>query len=114
MRDRLTELQGFTFTPAVEESRPEENHTAEDVELVQQAIVFEGEDVMDGIYKEAQALRKEMMLLKLDVSVSGSRTPGSSRLSGGSAASNGTLTRSDGTSRPERRPFTLGWRSWGS
>lgn len=67
MRDRLTELQGFTFTPAVEESRPEENHTAEDVELVQQAIVFEGEDVMDGIYKEAQALRKEMMLLKLDV-----------------------------------------------
>lgn len=67
MRDRLTELQGFTFTPAEEESRPEENHTAEDVELVQQAIVFEGEDVMDGIYKEAQALRKEMMLLKLDV-----------------------------------------------
>lgn len=67
MRDRLTELQGLTSKPAGEESGPEENHTAEDVELEQLAIVFEGEDVMDGIYKEAQALRKEMTLLKLDV-----------------------------------------------
>lgn len=69
MRDRLFELQ--TSKPAEEELRPEESHghTSEDDEehLEQQAIMFEGEEVMDGLYKEAQALRKEMLLLKMDV-----------------------------------------------
>lgn len=62
MRDRTSELQ--TFKPAVEENH---NPTTEDEDLEQQAIVFEGEDVMDGIYRDAQAMRKEMQLLKLDV-----------------------------------------------
>ncbi|XP_037603486.1 syntaxin-11a [Sebastes umbrosus] len=62
MRDRISELQ--TFKPAVEENH---NPTTEDEDLEQQAIVFEGEDVMDGIYRDAQAMRKEMLLLKLDV-----------------------------------------------
>ncbi|XP_074515914.1 syntaxin-11a [Sebastes fasciatus] len=62
MRDRISELQ--TFKPAVEENY---NPTTEDEDLEQQAIVFEGEDVMDGIYRDAQAMRKEMLLLKLDV-----------------------------------------------
>ncbi|XP_044022234.1 syntaxin-11a [Siniperca chuatsi] len=68
MRDRLCELQ--TSKPAGEESRPEENHshTTEDEEHVElQAIVFEGEDVMDGLFKDTQAMRKEMLLLKMDV-----------------------------------------------
>lgn len=69
MRDRLFELQ--TSKPAEEELRPEESHdhTSEDDEehLELQAIMFEGEEVMDGLYKEAQALRKEMLLLKMDV-----------------------------------------------
>lgn len=66
MRDRLFELQ--TSKPAEEELRPEESHdhTSEDDEE-QQAIMFEGEEVMDSLYKEAQALRKEMLLLKMDV-----------------------------------------------
>ncbi|XP_054470016.1 syntaxin-11a [Anoplopoma fimbria] len=65
MRDRLCEL----VKPTGEEYRPAENpdHSAEDEEVEQQAIVFEGEDVMDNIYKEAQVMRKEMELLKLDV-----------------------------------------------
>ncbi|XP_022605900.1 syntaxin-11 [Seriola dumerili] len=70
MRDRLCELQTFTPMPAEEERRPAENHnhTADDEEYLEQhAIVFEGEDMMDGIYKEAQAMRKEMLLLKMDV-----------------------------------------------
>ncbi|XP_023276697.1 syntaxin-11 [Seriola lalandi dorsalis] len=70
MRDRLCELQTFTPMPAEEVRRPVENqnHTADDEEhLEQHAIVFEGEDMMDGIYKEAQAMRKEMLLLKMDV-----------------------------------------------
>lgn len=70
MRDRLCELQTVTSKAAEEERRPEANHLhdIEDEEhLVQHAIVFEGEDVMDGIYKEAQVMRKEMLLLKMDV-----------------------------------------------
>ncbi|XP_026155577.1 syntaxin-11a [Mastacembelus armatus] len=69
MRDRLCELQTFVSMPAGD-GWPEENpdHNTEDEEhLEQQAIVFEGEDVMDGIYREAQAMRKEMFLLKMDV-----------------------------------------------
>ncbi|XP_071354121.1 syntaxin-11a isoform X1 [Trachinotus anak] len=68
MRDRLSELQTFTPGPAEVGRRPEEDHTAEDQDhLEQHAIVFEGEDIMDGIYKEAQGMRKEMLLLKMDV-----------------------------------------------
>lgn len=68
MRDRLGEL--LSSKPAVEIRLEEnQNHTINDNEenLEQQAIVFEGEDEMDRTFKEAQALRKEMLLLKLDV-----------------------------------------------
>lgn len=70
MKDRLGELQTFVLKPVEEERSPEgnQNSSAEGEEhLEQHAIVFGGEDVMDGIYKEAQAMRKEMLLLKLDV-----------------------------------------------
>ncbi|XP_040915826.1 syntaxin-11a [Toxotes jaculatrix] len=70
MRDRLCELQTFTTKPGEEEHRPEENHnhtTEDDEHLEQHAVVFEGEDMMDGIYREAQVMRKEMLLLKMDV-----------------------------------------------
>ncbi|KAI3367163.1 hypothetical protein L3Q82_008219 [Scortum barcoo] len=68
MRDRLGELQAAK--PAEEECRPEEDHSdasRDELHMEQQAIVFEGEDVVDDLYKEAQAMRKEMQLLKLDV-----------------------------------------------
>lgn len=68
MKDRLSELQSITSKPADEERRPEErNATADEVDLEQHAVVFEGEDVMDEIYKQAQVMRKEIALLKLDV-----------------------------------------------
>ncbi|XP_039993080.1 syntaxin-11a [Xiphias gladius] len=70
MRDRLCELQTSTPKPAEVEHRPEENHnsTAEDEGIVEEhAVVFEGEDVMDGIYKEAQGMRKEMLLFRMEV-----------------------------------------------
>ncbi|XP_028995245.1 syntaxin-11a [Betta splendens] len=69
MRDRLYELQTFSKA-AEEEPGPDADHvqTPEDEEhLVQHAVVFEGEDVMDGIYREAQVMRKEMLLLTMDV-----------------------------------------------
>ncbi|XP_034381124.1 syntaxin-11a [Cyclopterus lumpus] len=69
MRDRLCELEAFPSTPSGEELTLQENlnPTDEGEELEQHAVVFEGEDVMDDIYKSAQAMRKEMQLLKLDV-----------------------------------------------
>lgn len=68
MRDRLGELQASK--PAEVERRPEEDLSEagqDELHLQQQAIVFEGEDVVDDLYKEAQAMRKEMQLLRLDV-----------------------------------------------
>ncbi|XP_070698748.1 syntaxin-11a [Pempheris klunzingeri] len=70
MRDRLGELQTFTSKPAAEERGPEDIHdrtSGDEEQLGQQAIVFEGEDVISSTYKEAQTMRKEMLLLKMDV-----------------------------------------------
>lgn len=70
MKDRLLELQDFKSE--VEEPRSDEGIDPDngdpDGELLQQyAVVFQGEDIMGGIYKEAQVMRKEMLLLKMDV-----------------------------------------------
>lgn len=69
MKDRLIELTSSKH--AGEESWPEESHNnaSEDDEehLEQQAILFEGDDVLHDVYKKAQTLRKEMQLLRLDV-----------------------------------------------
>lgn len=70
MKDRLLELQDFKSD--VEETRSDEDQNPDDGdpdgELLQQyAIVFQGEDIMGDTYKEAQAMRKEMLLLKMDV-----------------------------------------------
>lgn len=68
MKDRLLDLHTFKEE---EEPRPEDDpnpeHDDDGVFLEQQAIVFQGEDIMNDIYKEAQAMRKEMLLLKMDV-----------------------------------------------
>ncbi|XP_034015783.1 syntaxin-11a [Thalassophryne amazonica] len=66
MKDRLIELQNFSKS-AENDDRSRETGTAEEENAVQQAVTFEGEDVMDVIYKEAQAIRKEMTMLKLSV-----------------------------------------------
>lgn len=63
MRDRLLELQ---TSKTAGEFGVEENHNSED-DVKQHAIVFEGEEVKDSLYKEVQALKKEMLLLKMDV-----------------------------------------------
>lgn len=66
------DLQTIVCAPAEdgEQHGPDEaqNLSSKDEEaLEQQAVVFHGEDVMDSIYKEAQAMRREMQLLTLDV-----------------------------------------------
>ncbi|KAM6912218.1 syntaxin-11a [Xenentodon cancila] len=70
MRDRLCDLQVYISEPAEESHDPEGSQsggTQNGERLQQYAIVFDGEDVMDGIYKEAQEMRKEMLLFKMDV-----------------------------------------------
>ncbi|XP_029981849.1 syntaxin-11a [Sphaeramia orbicularis] len=68
MRDRLCEMQTFTSRSAEEERRSEEGHTDPDEDRMEHhAIVFEGEDEVDRIYKEAHAMRKDMDMLKIDV-----------------------------------------------
>lgn len=62
----MFELQ--SIKPAGEELRFEESCGEEDEEhLEHQAVVFEGDEVIDNLYREVHALRKEMQLLKLDV-----------------------------------------------
>ncbi|KAM3871028.1 syntaxin-11-like [Diretmus argenteus] len=68
MKDRLCDLQGVTPKPVDLDSRPEELLTHDDEDsLDHHAIVFDSEDVMESIFKEAQSMRKEMALLKMDV-----------------------------------------------
>lgn len=66
MRDRLLDLQ--TSDPHVQEFRFEEAQSGEDVEEQEEHfIVFDGQEMMDGLYKEVHTLRKEMQLLRADV-----------------------------------------------
>lgn len=66
MRDRLLEL--LTSDLPVQEFADEENQSGEDVEeQVERIIVFDDQEMMNGLYKEVQALRKEMQLLRMDV-----------------------------------------------
>uniref|UniRef100_A0A8C7X5V7 Syntaxin-11 n=1 Tax=Oryzias sinensis TaxID=183150 RepID=A0A8C7X5V7_9TELE len=66
MRDRLGDLQVF-ISESPEEARPsEENQNPENAEPPE-LFMFDGEDEMDRIYKEAQLMQKEMLMLKLDV-----------------------------------------------
>lgn len=73
MKDRLPELQVFVSKLTEDERRPlaGRGQTADDdddgVRLAQHAVVFQGEDVMDDVYKEGHAMRKEMLLLQMDV-----------------------------------------------
>lgn len=68
MKNRLGDLQGIGARSAGTEAGSEEPLSAEeDGALDQDAVVFDGEDVMAGVFKEAQSTRKEIALLRIDV-----------------------------------------------
>nr|XP_043902749.1 syntaxin-11a [Solea senegalensis] len=70
MRDRLYELQNFTLQPVEETHSPEENynHPPDDEELLeQQAVVFDGEDLIESMHREVQTMRKNIQQLRTDV-----------------------------------------------
>lgn len=66
MKDRLLELQ--TSDLPVRGFEVEENQSGEDVEeQVERVKVFDDQEIMHGLHREVQALRKEMQLLRTDV-----------------------------------------------
>ncbi|MBN3308020.1 syntaxin-11 [Amia ocellicauda] len=66
MKDRLGDLQVVTQDSSHEE-REDDPSAVEDVEMEQQAVVFQDEHTMDDVFKEAQAIRQEISHLKVDV-----------------------------------------------
>ncbi|KAL0969788.1 hypothetical protein UPYG_G00232300 [Umbra pygmaea] len=66
MRDRLKDLQGVTPTHSDEDDGGQGDKD-EDTEMQQQSVLFEDEDLMDGIFREAQSVRKDIVLLQMDV-----------------------------------------------
>lgn len=64
MRDRLSDLK--LSDPPVQEVEVEENQGDDAEQQVEEFIIFDGQETMDGLHKEVRALRKEMQLLQLD------------------------------------------------
>lgn len=69
MRDRLVELEGIA-TKIIKEEEEDQADSGDDVdndEFEQHAVVFEGEDIMEDAFKEAQSIQKEIAQLRMEV-----------------------------------------------
>ncbi|XP_061076766.1 syntaxin-11-like [Conger conger] len=66
MRDRLSDLRAVAQA-STGENADSAGHGEEDGKLEQEAVVFQGEGIMDDVFREAQAIRKEIALLKIDI-----------------------------------------------
>lgn len=67
MKDRLGELTDVTSKLSQEERQVENGEVTDNDGLEQQAVVFEDEDVMEEIFKEAQSIHKKIANLKMEV-----------------------------------------------
>lgn len=70
MRDRLVELGGVATKIIIkeeEEDQVENGYDVDNDEFEQHAIVFEGEDIMEDTFKEAQSIQKEIGQLRMEV-----------------------------------------------
>nr|XP_023694909.1 syntaxin-11-like [Paramormyrops kingsleyae] len=65
MKDRLRDLQAVIQNFSEKQEPLSDNDTSSQLE--QQAVVFESEDTMEGVFAEGQAIRKEISALKMDV-----------------------------------------------
>ncbi|XP_018975579.1 syntaxin-11a [Cyprinus carpio] len=66
MRDRLVELGGVA-TKDHEEEDQVDSGDVDSGEFEQHAVVFEGEDIMEDAFREAQSIQKEIGHLRMDV-----------------------------------------------
>ncbi|XDV42785.1 hypothetical protein PO909_011392 [Leuciscus waleckii] len=68
MRDRLTELGGVaTKVHSEEEEQVDSGEDVDNGEFEQHAVVFEGEDIMEDTFREAQSIQKEISQLRMEV-----------------------------------------------
>lgn len=67
MRDRLSELASIANKVLQEESRVDKGENVDEDELEQHAVVFEGEDIMEDTFREAQSIQKDIAQLRMEV-----------------------------------------------
>uniref|UniRef100_A0A4W4DQY3 t-SNARE coiled-coil homology domain-containing protein n=1 Tax=Electrophorus electricus TaxID=8005 RepID=A0A4W4DQY3_ELEEL len=68
MKDRLCDLSDAVLRVPQEEAATENGEHADSSELMHQhVVVFEGEDVMDSVFREAQAMHKKIAHLRVEV-----------------------------------------------
>lgn len=66
MKDRLCELNIISKN-SQEEPCDENGENVDNGELEQHVVVFEGEDIMDEVFKEAQSMHKKIAHLRMEV-----------------------------------------------
>lgn len=67
MKDRLCDLNSVTSKNSQEEPCVENGENIDNGELQQHAVVFEGEDIMDEVFKEAQNMHRKIAHLRTEV-----------------------------------------------
>lgn len=67
MKDRLCDLNSVLSKTSQEEPCVENGENIENGELEQHAMGFEGEDIMDDMFKEAQSMHKKIANLRMEV-----------------------------------------------
>lgn len=67
MKDRLCDLNNIVSKQSQEEPSVENGEDLDNGEVEHHAMVFEGEDTMDDVFKEAQAMHKKIAHLRLEV-----------------------------------------------
>ncbi|XP_076851088.1 syntaxin-11-like [Brachyhypopomus gauderio] len=67
MKNRLNELNDAVLKEPKEEVATEDGDRADEALVQQYAVVFEGEDVMDSVFREAQTMHKKIAHLRLEV-----------------------------------------------
>lgn len=67
MRDRLSELASIANKVLQEERHVDKGENVDEDELEQHAVVFEGEDIMEDTFREAQSIQKDIAQLRMEV-----------------------------------------------
>ncbi|XP_059374481.1 syntaxin-11-like [Carassius carassius] len=67
MRDRLVELGDVPTKEHREEDQVDSGEDVDSCEFEQHAVVFEGEDIMEDVLREAQSIQKEITQLRVEV-----------------------------------------------
>lgn len=74
MKDRLCELNNLGSNISHEDCTRENGNVVDNGDLEQHALVFEGEDIMDSVFQEAQAMRKKIAHLRMEVKMLGKQS----------------------------------------